>query len=404
MSTMTTIPQEPIEIDLNSLETTAARLVCSIKPRWALKKLVFKKLTTDCHLIYYTIFLKDNEDERNNVILKIYPTNFDVYADPQEQFHLLTHLIEQKIAARVLLRFNNGYISTSIPGKILDLKEQPIGELIARKLAEFHSIPSRFHGSRLADKLKQFIDLFTDKNKALHDRLVEIQTQREKSGNNTKTFFSSIKSVIGFQTTPTLPLTFAQLQNQLKDISWTELSNDIDCIQSTLEKNSSLFDIPIVLCLNNIRYENFLYDSTNRSLSIIDFDHCLHDYYLIDIVSYYLELSADDYERKYPERSIQKQFLNDYLKNSTLNMSNTVYDHRKVADHELEHLCDLCGLLIAPVHLYWALWAFLQALLIKPTSTFDYVNYGRIRLAQYYRHKNNFFLPINHSQKTRPKF
>ncbi|CAF0946558.1 unnamed protein product [Adineta ricciae] len=404
MSAITPIPCENVEIDSNSLETTAARLVCSIKPRWALKKLVFKKLTNDSHLIYYLIFLKDTNDEQNSVILKLYPTNSDVYADQEEQFHLLSHLIQQKVAAHVLLRFNNGYICTPIPGKALDIKEQPIGELVARKLAEFHSIPSRFHGTRLADKLKQYIDLFTDKNKTLHDRLVTIQNQREKSINNTKNLFTSFKSVIGFHSIPTYPLTFAQLQTQLKDVSWMELSNDIDCIQSTLEKNGSLFDIPIVLCLNNLRLGNFRYDSTNHSIAIIDFDHCLHDYYLFDIVSFFLELSTDDYEKKYPERPIQKQFLADYLKNSTLNMSNSVYDHRKVAEYELEHLCDLCGLLIAPVHLYWALWAFLQALLTKPTNTFDYVNYGRIRLAQYYRHKSNFFLPMNQSRKPRPKF
>jgi hypothetical protein len=277
-------------------------------------------------------------------------------------------------------------------------------ELIARKMSEFHSTPSRFHGSRLADKLKRFIDLFTDRNKALHDRLMEIQSEREKSNNTTKSFFNSFKSVIGFNSTSNFPLTFAQLQARLKDISWTELSNDIDCIRSTLEKNWALFDIPIVLCLNNVRLSNFIYDNRNRSIAIIDFDHCLHDYYLIDIVSYFLELASEDYERKYPERHVQKQFLNEYLKNSTLNMANTVYDHRKPADHELEHLCDLCGLLIAPIHLYWALWAFLQALLTKPTSTFDYVNYGRIRLAQYYRHKSNFFLPVDPAKKTRPKF
>lgn len=277
-------------------------------------------------------------------------------------------------------------------------------ELIARKLSEFHSIPSRFHGSRLADKLKRFIDLFVDKDKALHDRLIEIHSEREKLSTPRKSLVNSLKSVIGLSSTPNSPLTFAQLQARLKDISWTELSKDVDGIWSALEKNWALFDIPIVLCLNNVRLSNFMYDAENRSLSIVDFDHCLHDYYLIDIVSYFLELAGEDYEKKYPERHVQKQFLAEYLKNSTLNMANTVYDHRTPADHELEHLCDLCGLLIAPIHLYWALWAFLQALLTKPTSAFDYVNYGRIRLAQYYRHKGNFFLPVDPAKKTRPKF
>jgi len=253
------------------------------------------------------------------------------------------------------------------------------------------------------DRLKQFIDLFTKTNFALQDRLIEIKEQSEEDAINDTSFFTSLKSAMGLNFTPTLSLTIDQLELQLKDTSWAELSTEIDFMRTILENNWSKHGLPIVLCLNNMSIHNFLYDFKNKTMSIIDFDHCSYNYFLIDIVSYFLEFARNDPENKYPQRSIQKLFLIEYLKNSSFKLSNIIYDPLKPTDNELEHLCDLCGLLIAPIHLYWALWAFLQALLKKPTLTFDYINYGKIRLAQYQKHKANFFLPLYHRKTDTPK-
>lgn len=166
-------------------------------------------------------------------------------------------------------------------------------------------------------------------------------------------------------------------------------------MQTIFEKTWSKYNLPIVLCLNNLNIDNFLYDSKNEVMSIIDFDHCSSNYFLIDIVSYYILLAENDLENKYPQRSIQKLFLTEYIKYSSLNLKHLIYDYQKTTDNELEHLCDLCGLLIAPVHLYWALWAFLQGLLTQ-SSTFDFLTYGKNRLAQYQKHKKNFFHSLYH--------
>jgi hypothetical protein len=272
-------------------------------------------------------------------------------------------------------------------------------QLIARKLAEFHSIPLKSEkGFHFVDKLQKFIDLFTKKNVALQDRLFEIKEKSEESASNNTSFFSSLTSAIGLSTTSTLPLTLDQLELQLKDTSWAELSTEIGFIRTILENNWSKHGLPIVLCLNNIDIHNFLYDSKNKTTFAIDFDHCSYNYFLMDIVSYFLELAKDNPENKYPHRHVQKLFLTEYLKHTSLKLSNIIYDPLKPTDMELEDICDLCGLLIAPIHLYWALWAFLQALLTKPTSTFDFINYGKIRLAQYQKHKKNFFLPLYQPQ------
>jgi hypothetical protein len=276
--------------------------------------------------------------------------------------------------------------------------------VIAGKLAEFHSIPLKFNeGVHFIDKLKQFIDLLTKKNLKLQDRLFEIREKVKESAANNTGFFDSLKSAVGISTAPILPLDLDQVESQLKDTSFGELSTEIDFIRTIFDTHWPTHGLPSVLCVNNTNINNFLYDSKNKTVSITDFDHCSTHYFIIDIVSYFLELAKDDYDRNYPQRQSQKAFLIEYLKHSSLDLSSIIYDHLKPTDIELEHLCDLCGLLIAPVHLYWALWAFLQALLTKPSSTFDYINYGKIRLAQYQRHKKNFFLPLYQPSKSAHK-
>ncbi|CAF3396625.1 unnamed protein product [Rotaria socialis] len=403
-SAKTTIPYEAVIVDVNSLEI-AGRLICSIKQRWTTNKLVFKNLNNDDHLVRYVVFLKDNEDEESSVILRIYPTSSDVYTDHQEQLRLLTHLAQHQQAPHILLTFTNGYFSSYIQGKILDIREQRTHELIAQKMAKLHSIPIRFHGPQLPDKLMHFIDLFTSKNLALHDRLLKTKKENENSNSqNSKSVFKSLKTAIGFNKPPVFPLTLVELELRLRDTSWTEISDDIDRMKLIFDNNWSSLKIPTVLCINNMKINNFVCDIKDQSVSIIDFDHCSHNYYLIDIVSYFLAIAKDNYDTKYPARPLQKSFLIQYLKYSKLNLSTIIYNQYQPNDSELEYLCYLCDSLIAPIHLYWALWAFLQALLTEPTSTFDYVNYGKIRLAQYYKHRKDFFRSENHTEKDMPKF
>ncbi|CAF3949777.1 unnamed protein product, partial [Rotaria sp. Silwood1] len=366
MSATANIVHEAVEIDVDLLETSANHLICLIKPTWVSKKIIFKKLGTDDNNIYYSVYPNDHEDEKHGVVVKVYPRNSDVYTDHQKELELIEQFFHHGIAPRILLTFINGYFSSYILGQTLNIKEDHTHQLISQKLAEFHSISLKFkNGLHFVDKLKQFIDLFTKKNINLHNRLIEIKEEQEKSIDKNPSVFTTLKSAIGLNTTPTLALTLEQLELQLKDTTWATLSTEIDFIQSIFETNWSQHNLPMVLCLNNMNIHNFLYDSKNKTMSIIDFDHCSYNYFLIDIISYFLEIAKDDYDNNYPQRHIQKLIFTEYLKYSSLNLSNIIYDHLKPIDNELEHLCDLCGLLIAPIHLYWALWAFLQGLLTK---------------------------------------
>ncbi len=122
--TTTNTPHEAVEIDVDSLETSAGRLICSIKPTWASKKLIVNKLGTDDNTIYYSIFPVDNEDEQHGVVIKVYPANSDVYTDHQAELRLIEELAHHEIAPQILLTFINGYFSNYVLGKTLDIKEE----------------------------------------------------------------------------------------------------------------------------------------------------------------------------------------------------------------------------------------------------------------------------------------
>jgi hypothetical protein len=122
MSATTDTPYEAVEIDVDSLEISAGRLICSIKPTWASKKLIVKPLGINNY--YYSIFPSEDEDEQHGVVIKIYPANSDVYTDRQAEFRRIDQLVQHGIALRIVLTFINGYVSNYVLGKGLDIKEE----------------------------------------------------------------------------------------------------------------------------------------------------------------------------------------------------------------------------------------------------------------------------------------
>ncbi len=117
-------PHEAVEIDVNSLESSASRLLCIIRPTWVSKELIFKKLGIDSNNICYSIYPSKDEDEQHGVVIKIYPENSDVYTNHQEELRFIDQLVHHELAPQVLLTFINGYVSNYVLGKTLEMKEE----------------------------------------------------------------------------------------------------------------------------------------------------------------------------------------------------------------------------------------------------------------------------------------
>lgn len=182
----------------------------------------------------------------------------------------------------------------------------------------------------------------------------------------------------------------------LNDISWSKINEDIDKIEEILNtKNSIWSNLSIVVCHNDTQSLNFLFDENkNNKISLIDFEHCARNMWLYDVFNYFIEYAGfdneePDYDQKYPSRDKQKKWLEIYLSNASF------LNDKIEKQMTIDELCNLGDYLRAPVHLYWSLWAFLEALL-SPESMqkFDYIKYGKWRLNYFEKYKNEFFSSI----------
>ncbi|CAF1381432.1 unnamed protein product [Adineta steineri] len=350
----------------DDIKSTALHLVLnSLKTNWTNPSI--KRLTDGLSNNLFAILpssKESNNKKDRGVIVKIYGNNSDLIVDRKEEIRFMLHLAQFQMASRILLTFNNGFIYEYVSGNPVDIHDEQKPLLIARSMAEFHSIPlmkgdDNRTKAQLSEKLRHYVNLLSGKNDELHKRL-------DKNA-------SSILS-------------------NLKNICWSDISKDIDKIEHIFEdKQSKWSHIPVVICHNDTQSLNFLYDEeNNNAISLIDFEHCARNMWLIDVFNYFIEFAGldseePDFDGKYLSRSKQQEWLQIYLSHAT-------FLHNEKIKMSLDELCDLGDCLRAPIHLYWALWAFLEALL-NPASLekFDYIKYGKCRLEQYKNHKNEFF-------------
>ena len=245
--------------------------------------------------------------------------------------------------------------------------------LIAQKLAQYHSIPSDNSGnkkkSQLVEKLRHYLNLLNGTNPQLRERL-------ESMKDSTMDILSTIKLTIGLQSSsPSL--------ESLIDYSWSKLNNDLQRIESTIDREWS--SVPVVFSHNDTQSRNFLLVKGTKTIDMIDFEHCFDNLYLFDIANYFVEFSGFGSSPDWESQERRKAFLQEYLQHARfLSNSNSEIDPEKLSED--------CYRLVALTHLYWSLWALLQSLLNpQALSQFDYVSYAKSRFNQYKLHKNDFF-------------
>ena len=147
----------------------------------------------------------------------------------------------------------------------------------------------------------------------------------------------------------------------------------------------------IVNCHNDTQTLNFLVDENENKLSLIDFEHCSRNFWLYDVFNYFLEYAGfeteqPDFDSAYPSREQQRKWLEVYLRHAIF--LNDKFERTL----SIDELCNLGDRLRPILHLYWSLWAFIEALLnTEAMKKFDYVKYGKWRLNEYEKTKDKFF-------------
>ncbi|CAF1541244.1 unnamed protein product, partial [Didymodactylos carnosus] len=166
----------------------------------------------------------------------------------------------------------------------------------------------------------------------------------------------------------------------INSYKWSDISSDIVQIENQILPHLA---VDLVLCHNDLLCKNIIYDKSNDDISFIDFEYVQYNYWIYDVANHFIEYAGvdnPDFDR-YPSREHQHVWLKTYFKYATfLTQKN---------DKDLDDICDLIDKFAALSHLFWALWAFVQANV--STVNFDYKEYGKMRFQKYLDFRSKLF-------------
>lgn len=238
--------------------------------------------------------------------------------------------IGQTLGIKVV--FQNGYITEYIQGKILSRtvdRNTTFLKYIARKMYDLHNsiIVNDQIDNIIWDKMFEWIEYMNE-----HISFIDDKRQLE-------IFYSEII--------------------ELKLI----IDHDF--------KSSDL-----VLCHNDLAYENILFDDKNNTIMFIDWEYCGKNYPMYDIANFFQEWAGNHLKNDLLLNDdeidifLTEYYGNEYIKNS------------KDIKHKI-------NIMKALSDLHWSIWAYYRSTLNNEIG-FDYKEYGRKRYLRYLeiRYKN----------------
>ncbi|CAM8960396.1 unnamed protein product [Rhodiola kirilowii] len=181
-------------------------------------------------------------------------------------------------------------------------------------------------------------------------------------------------------TPPASALSFddAEKQEKYETISFTEVHNEVDKLKELTRHLNS----PVVFAHNDLLCGNIMVNEAEEKLYFIDFEYGSYNYRGFDIGNHFNEYAGYECDYNlYPTKDEQYHFFKNYLNPDGLG---------EVSDKEIEALYVETSTYTLASHLYWALWALIQAKL-SPID-FDYLEYFFLRYNQYKSRVRNAFL------------
>ncbi|KAK1282636.1 hypothetical protein QJS10_CPB22g01152 [Acorus calamus] len=238
--------------------------------------------------------------------------------------------------AKLLGVFGNGIVQSFIDARTLspsDMSKPKLATKIARQLHKFHEVD--VPGSREPQ-------LWSDMFKFL-ERASRLQ------------FDDSEK------------------QAKYETISFKEIHGTI----TELKDLTDLLNAPVVFAHNDLLSGNLMLNEYEDKLYFIDFEYGSYSYRGYDIANHFNEYAGFECDYSlYPDKGAQYHFFRNYLSD----------DPEEVPDNDLEALYVETNTFMLASHLYWALWALIQAK-VSPID-FDYLEYFFLRYNEYKKRKD----------------
>ncbi|KAG6467059.1 hypothetical protein ZIOFF_075137 [Zingiber officinale] len=278
------------------------------------------------------VSIRENSGNMDYVTVRLYGPNTDLVIDRKRELQALPHLSAAGFGAKLLGIFGNGMVQSFLDARTLSPTDMSIPEIaseIARQLHRFHmvAVPGSTEPQLWNDLLK-----FLDKAAAL---------KFEDSGK----------------------------QARYESISFPEIRDEID----KLKDLTTLLNSPVVFAHNDLLSGNLMLNDKEGRLYFIDFEYGSYSYRGYDIANHFNEYAGFDCDYSlYPQKETQYHFFRNYLEPQK---------PHEVPDDDLEALFVETNTFRLASHIYWALWAIVQAQV--SSIDFDYLSYFFLRYNEY---------------------
>ncbi|KAH6833645.1 Protein kinase superfamily protein [Perilla frutescens var. hirtella] len=286
------------------------------------------------------VSVREKDGSVVSTTVRLYGPNTEYVINRQRELQAIPHLSAAGFGAKLLGVFGNGMVQSFIDARTLtplDMRKPKLVAEIAKQLRRFHE--------------------------------VEIPFSREPQLWNDITKF--------FTRALTLKFDDSEKQKKFEMVSFEEINKEVNDLKAMTDR----FNAPVVYCHNDLLSGNLMLSEDEVKLYFIDFEYGSYNYRGFDLGNHFNEYAGYDCDyNQYPSKDEQFYFFKHYLRPD---------GPHEVSNEALDTLYAETSAYMLASHLYWALWALIQAKM-SPID-FDYLSYFFLRYNEYKKQKDKCF-------------
>ncbi|PSS20919.1 Ethanolamine kinase [Actinidia chinensis var. chinensis] len=290
------------------------------------------------------LLLKVSVREENGSVvdltIRLYGPNTEYVINRERELQAIRYLSAAGFGAKLLGVFGNGMVQSFINARTLvpsDMSQPKLAAEIAKQLRRFHQV--EIPGSKEPQLWKDILKFFQKASTLLFDD--------------------------------------SEKQTKYETISFDEVYAEV----VELKELTDRLNAPVVFAHNDLLSGNLMHNEEDEKLYFIDFEYGSYNYRGFDIGNHFNEYAGYDCDYSlYPSKDEQYHFFRHYLEPE---------NPLEVSDKDLEALYIETNTYMLASHLYWALWALIQAKM-SPID-FEYLGYFFLRYDEYKKQKETCF-------------
>ncbi|KAF8867232.1 kinase-like protein [Acephala macrosclerotiorum] len=379
----------PLTYNQAESQTSALRLILTLRPEWEDGKIEFVRFTdgitnTLLKVINKKPGLSEEEIDNEAVLLRAYGQGTDRIIDRERETQNHELLMQHNLAPALLARFHNGMLYRFIQGAVTspaDLRRVDIWRAVARRLAEWHAVvpclptPRQPLAAEINGSQELGIPAPTPSRK---DPALQAAIDNVAPGKPAPNVWTVMQKWIYALPagTDAEKSRQASLQKELTRLV-AEFSN-----RPGLGNNSLVFAHCDLLSGNVIiQPRSARSPNAPQTVSFIDYEYATPSPAAFDISNHFAEWGGFDCEHDLlPTQSQRLDFIHEYIRSYFAHLGQNL----SKADEEAEarRLFVEVDIYRGIPGFYWGIWALIQATISQ--IDFDYASYAEIRLGEYW--------------------